>query len=127
MKRVIVVSPYRGNWLRRLGHRAYARHAVRDSLLRGEAPLAGHLLYPQRGILREHIPAERGMGIEACAAWIELADEVAVYADYGVSEGMQNDIGVARSCQIPVVFRHIISEAPDDEAHGLFRAFKRGL
>ena len=37
----------------------YARQCLRDSLLRGEAPLASHLLYTQPGVLDDRVPDER--------------------------------------------------------------------
>lgn len=52
MKRVILESPYAGDVERNL---TYARECVRDSLSRGEAPIASHLLYTQEGILKDEI------------------------------------------------------------------------
>jgi len=66
MKRVIVESPYKGDIPTNV---AYAREALRDSLMRGEAPLASHLLYTQEGVLRDEIPEERALGIEAGLSW----------------------------------------------------------
>ena len=48
MKLVILESPFAGDVKR---NTAYARAALRDSLLRGEAPIASHLLYTQDGVL----------------------------------------------------------------------------
>jgi len=101
MRLVIVESPYRGRgrwWLLRLVDRlqnvAYARRCLRDSLMRGEAPLASHLLYTQPGVLRDHLSLERRCGIEAGLAWSDRADLIAVYEDRGVTDGMLT--GVAR-------------------------------
>ena len=41
-----------GNFIR-------ARACVRDSLLRGEAPIASHLLYTQPGVLGDNVAGER--------------------------------------------------------------------
>ena len=71
MKRVIIESPYAGNIKRNL---EYARACVKDSLLRGEAPIASHLLYTQEGILNDSISEERRLGIDAGLAWMEVAD-----------------------------------------------------
>jgi hypothetical protein len=57
-QRVIVESPYAGDIVRNI---TYARRAVRDSVLRGEAPIASHLLFPA-GILDDDIPKERALG-----------------------------------------------------------------
>ena len=59
MRRVIVESPYAGNVE---GNIEYARACVRDSLARGEAPIASHLLYTQCGVLRDELATERAMG-----------------------------------------------------------------
>ena len=85
-RRVVIESPYAGNI--ELNTR-YARAAVRDSLERGEAPIASHLLHTQPGILREDVPEERQWGIDAGLAWHEVADAVIFYCDLGWSDGMR--------------------------------------
>lgn len=85
MKRVILESPYAGDVAT---NEAYARRALRDCLLRGEAPIASHLLYTQSGVLDDTLPDERALGIEAGLVWGALAELTVVYADLGVSRGM---------------------------------------
>lgn len=85
MRRVIIESPYAGEVEANV---AYARAAMRDSLNRGEAPIASHLLYTQPGILRDDAPDERQWGIDAGLAWREVADLAAFYIDRGWSAGM---------------------------------------
>lgn len=85
MKRVIIESPYAGEVDANV---AYARAAMRDSLNRGEAPIASHLLYTQPGILRDDHPEERQWGIDAGLAWREAAELAAFYVDRGWSSGM---------------------------------------
>jgi hypothetical protein len=53
MRRGIIESPFRSSsgfpplaWWQGSMNRVYARHAMLDCPLRGEAPLASHLLYP---------------------------------------------------------------------------------
>lgn len=74
----------------------YARACVRDSLLRGEIPFASHLLYTQTGIRDDNISEEREMGINAGK---EIANRLeattVVYADLGISRGMQIGIEMA--------------------------------
>ena len=112
MRRVILESPYAGNssWrpvalFQRARNRRYARAAVRDSLMRGEAPQASHLLYTQPGILRDGIASERQQGIDAGLAWLATAEASVVYVDLGISKGMASGIEAARSIGIPVEFR----------------------
>lgn len=107
MRLVIVESPYAGNIVTRWINRRYARKCVRDSLRRGEAPIASHLLYTQPGILRDHVPAERKWGIDAGLAWRAVAQASVVYTDRGISKGMQYGIEAARSAGIPVEFRSL--------------------
>ena len=85
MRLVILESPYAGEIEQNL---AYARACVRDSLSRGEAPIASHLLYTQPGILRDEVPRERQWGIDAGLAWARAADATVVYTDRGISRGM---------------------------------------
>ena len=83
----------------------YARAAVRDSLQRGEAPIASHLLYTQEGILDDNIPDERQLGIDAGLAWREVAQGSVVYTDFGVSRGMLYGIERAEAVGKSVEYR----------------------
>lgn len=85
MRLVILESPYAGDIDANV---AYARACVRDSLSRGEAPIASHLLYTQPGILRDEVPAERKWGIDAGLAWRQAAQCSVFYTDRGWSSGM---------------------------------------
>lgn len=83
---VVLESPYAGDIERNVD---YARKAVKDSLSRGEAPIASHLLYTQDGILNDEIPEDRQAGIAAGLEWVFVADKHVFYVDYGYSEGMK--------------------------------------
>jgi hypothetical protein len=102
MRRVILESPYSGDVEANV---AYARACVRDSLLRGEAPLASALLYTQPGILDDNDRNERAHGITAGHAWMHLADAVVVYTDRGISSGMEAGIRVAEFYSFPIEYR----------------------
>jgi len=104
MKLVIIESPYAGDVHR---NEAYARRAIADSLSRGEAPFASHLLYTQPGILDDTVPAERSQGIEAGLAWGDKADMTAVYIDRGTSSGMAQGIQRAVAAGRPIDYRSI--------------------
>lgn len=104
MRRVIVESPYAGDVERNV---AYARQAVRDCLLRGEAPIASHLLFTQPDLLDDRIPAERALGIAAGLAWVSVADATVVYEDHGRSRGMLQGIRAALEAGRPVEFRRL--------------------
>ena len=104
MKRVIIESPYAGNIKRNL---EYARACVKDSLLRGEAPIASHLLYTQEGILNDSISEERRLGIDAGLAWTEVAEAHIFYIDHGYSRGMEQARKIAEENNIPIEERTI--------------------
>ena len=107
MRLVIIESPYAGDVAR---NEAYARRAIADSLARGEAPFASHLLYTQPGVLDDLNPDQRRRGIQAGFAWGERADLTAVYVDRGTSSGMEMGIAAAKACGRPVEFRSIGGE-----------------
>ena len=110
MIRVIIESPYAGNIERNV---KYARAAMRDSLNRGEAPFASHLIYMQPGILDDDNHDERQQGIDAGIAWGHVAALVAVYQDLGVSKGMRYGIEKHQEAGRPVVSRTIAGWSPN--------------
>jgi hypothetical protein len=104
MKRVILESPYAGDVDSNI---EYARKAMRDSLLRGEAPMASHLLYTQPFVLDDNDANERQLGIDAGLMWGPVAEATVVYADRGVSRGMKFGMDRAVSEGRPVEMRYI--------------------
>lgn len=106
-RRVVLESPFAGA-PRNID---YARAALRDSLERGEAPLASHLLHPQ--VLRDDVPADRQRGILAGHAWIPFAEALVVYRDLGISLGMRQGIHVAFIHGVPREYRNILSATMD--------------
>jgi hypothetical protein len=119
MIRVILESPY-GNADPEIVKRnvTFARACVRDSLSRGEAPIASHLLYTQEGILLDNDPEERQLGIDAGLAWGSVAETTVVYLDLGLTAGMQYGIDHAVKMKRKISLRHLvmpISRAFEDE------------
>jgi len=104
MRLVILESPYAGDVVANV---EYARRCVRDSLTRGEAPIASHLLYTQPGILDDNDPVERAQGIDAGLAWRKVAEASVVYTDRGISPGMRYGIDAALRAGRPVEFRKL--------------------
>lgn len=104
-RRVILESPYAGNVELNLD---YGRRCLHDSLSRGEAPLASHLLYTQEGVLDDTIPEQRALGIAAGLAWLEVADLHVFYVDLGMSDGMVAAWEKAKSEGRVVEFREIL-------------------
>lgn len=117
MRRVILESPFKGPavggwavgpveaWWQRWRNRIYARKCLHDSLMRGEAPFASHLLYPQ--VLHDSWNEERDIGIQAGLAWLEVCDASVVYTDRGISEGMREGILAAEQLGIGIEYRSL--------------------
>jgi len=102
MRRVILESPYAGAIARNV---RYGRACLLDCLKRGEAPMAGHLLYTQPGVLWDAMPEDRHLGIEASFAWRGVASATVVYSDLGISPGMKAGIEHSLSIGVPVEYR----------------------
>lgn len=107
MKRVIIESPYAGDMA---ANGRYALRCVADSLARGEAPFASHLFYPH--LLEDSDADQRALGIAAGHAWTKAADLVAVYIDYGISEGMWLGIKEAEKFGVPLEYRNLLRGNP---------------
>lgn len=102
MKLVIIESPYAGDVQRNI---KYARECLKDSLLRGEAPIASHLLYTQKDVLNDDLPKERKLGIDAGLAWKKVADLHVFYIDFGMSTGMKYASDYAKDQNIKIEYR----------------------
>jgi hypothetical protein len=62
-------------------------------------------MYP--GALDDHIPEERKLGIEVGLVFYEVADMVAVYTDYGITEGMKKGIEHAKINYLGIEYRNL--------------------
>lgn len=108
---VVIESPLSGDFIT---NTVYARMAIYDSVTRGEAPLASHLLYTQ--VLDDTDPGHRRLGMEAGFAWNRHADKIAVYTGLGISGGMQAGIDRATAAGIPIEYRDLAAPARVPEA-----------
>ena len=99
-KLIYICSPYRGDIA---GNTKLARDLCRRAIEHGYTPLAPHLLYPQ--FLDEADPAQRSAGLRCGLDWLQVCDEVWVYApgDGEYSEGMRWEIFHAECLNKPVV------------------------
>lgn len=107
MRLVALESPYAGNMIQRWLNVRYARRCVRDCLSRNESPVASHLLFTQRGILRDGVPEERRLGINAGLAWSAKAEAMVIYVDRGVSGGMKAAVVWATKRKLPIEYRRL--------------------
>jgi hypothetical protein len=78
---------------------------LRDSISRGEAPIASHLLFTQPGVLDDTNPVERAKGIDAGLAWYRVAERCVVYTDRGISPGMTMGMSRAKHFNVLIEFR----------------------
>lgn len=118
---VCIESPFAGrgtNWLERrydaFMNLRYARACLRDSLMRGESPFASHLLYTQRGVLRDGVQTERKHGIDAGLRFQEVAAFVAVYIDRDITPGMKLAIAQAERNGKRVKFRSLVDRSIEE-------------
>jgi len=104
VKLVLLESPFAGDIELNV---AYARAALRDTVMRGESALASHLLWTQPGVLRDEVPAERELGIAAGLAWGAVATASVFYVDLGWSRGMRAALVDAGRCGRQIEVRRI--------------------
>jgi hypothetical protein len=105
-RRVIIESPFAaGNKADADRNLRYAHEAMVNSILRGEAPFASHLLYTQ--VLDDHKPEQRAWGMDCGFAWLPQAEAVVVYIDLGISSGMAEGMKRAEQAGLNVEFREL--------------------
>ena len=89
MKRVVIESPYKGNEKEMQINEIYGEFAMHDCLVNhNESPYASHLLYTRKYVLRDWVPEERKLGIEAGFYWRDVSEQSNFYVDLGVTDGM---------------------------------------
>ena len=114
---VIMESPFAGKTPEEFQKNIeYGYLALRDCLMRGEAPMASHMLYGLGGVTDDDIDEERNMGIDAGLAWHKVSDKTVVYTDRGMSKGMEFGIQVAKDAGKPVEMRTIPGYKLDETA-----------
>lgn len=106
MEKVIIESPYGGSDEDVQRNVEYAQRCLEDSLRRGEAPIASHLLHTQ--VLDDNNPAERKMGIRAGLAWYGAADKIVFYVDLKMSKGMTSSMETAFANGVSIEIRTIL-------------------
>jgi len=99
---VVIESPYAGDIDMNM---EYLADAIRDCVLRGEAPYASHLMMTKA--LDDDVPAERETGIACGHMWAAIADKVVVYEDLGISPGMRASIVAHKSAGRKIEMRSL--------------------
>lgn len=122
MRKVVIESPYAGKTASDVEKNLrYLRAAMHDCFLRGDAPYASHGLYTQPGVLDDRDEAERNLGIQAGFAWRDACEVTVVYADLGMTRGMQYGVDDANKKGRPIEFRYL-GEDWDREREGCERS-----
>jgi hypothetical protein len=101
-KAVYIASPLSGDIE---GNTEFARKCLRDSILRGEAPYASHLLYTQ--ILDDSSIEQRRLGMDAGLIFLRRCDLFVAYLDNGWSKGMLEEKRLAEQCGISIEERYL--------------------
>lgn len=119
MKLVILESPYAGKGTSHTDIAENVKYAIlcmQDSLRRGEAPLATHLLYAHSGVSDDTNLVDRKNCMDAGLEWgKKAAEETVVYTDRGISEGMEYGIERAKKEGRPVKYRTILGSPTQGE------------
>lgn len=106
MRRVIIESPHAADTDDQLQlHAEYLRAAKEDCIAQGDSPYASHGLLTD--VLDDRDHEQRATGIAAGLVWGEVADATVVYADLGITEGMQQGIDHATRHGRPIEYRQI--------------------
>jgi len=94
MKRVVIESPYAAKTEEGIDlNEAYGELAMHDCLVNyNESPYASHLLYTRRFVLRDDVPTDRKLGIEAGFFWRDVAEKSVFYQDLGMTTGMRQGV-----------------------------------
>lgn len=105
---VVVESPFAGDIEK---NQRYLRACMNDCIVKHhEAPYASHGLYTQPGVLRDEVPEERKLGIEAGFAFRARLQKTVVYTDLGYSTGMKYGIKHAEEIKHPIEYRQLGGE-----------------
>ena len=112
MKRVIIESPYAADTEEGIDlNEVYGELSMHDCLVNhNESPYASHLLYTRRFVLRDDVPEDRKLGIEAGFYWRDVAEKSVFYKDLGMTKGMIQGIEDCKKKGNPYEVRNL----PDD-------------
>ena len=98
--KIYICSPYRG-YIER--NKRYASQCAIEVTAQGHIPVVPHLLFTD--CLNDDDIDERKTGIAMAETLLLRCDEVWVYAAYGISEGMADEMLLAWSHNIPLEFK----------------------
>ena len=102
MRRVVIETPYAGDIKKNMD---YLKRCLKDSIDRGETPMASHMIYTQ--VLCDENPKERALGISLGYHWLSTAVSQIFYIDYGFSRGMLEAFRKGQSISILQEIRYL--------------------
>ena len=112
MKRVVIESPYAADTEEGIDlNEAYGEIAMHDCLVNhNESPYASHLLYTRRFVLRDEVPEDRNLGIQAGFFWRDVAEKSVFYKDLGMTAGMLQGVEDCKKKNKPYEIRRLPDE-----------------
>ena len=106
MKKVVIECPFKGDTLKEFKQNAeYTAMCLKDSLERGEAPIAMKWMYS--GVLNEANQEHLLMITKAQMIWATSATKVVIYDDLGVPPYMQAVIDICQETGTQVEHRSL--------------------
>ena len=112
---IYVCSPYRGESEEEVSRNVeYAMGCSEFVITQACVPLAPHLLYTR--FLNDDVADDRLIGMICADTLLRRCDEIWVFGEYGVSEGMREEIDQARRLCMPYrLFKEDFKEASPNE------------
>lgn len=83
----------------------YLAHCIKDSLSRNEAPYAPHAFLHK--YLSDTTRDTRQRALDIGLKYLVVCQLLAIYSDYGISEGMQNEMDYAKANNVPINIRKL--------------------
>ena len=112
---IYVCSPYRGESEEEVSRNVeYAMGCSEFVITQAYVPLAPHLLYTR--FLNDDVADDRLIGMICADTLLRRCDEIWVFGEYGVSEGMREEFDQARRLCMPYrLFKEDFKEASPNE------------
>lgn len=85
-----ICSPHRGNFIRRIRNRRYARELTKRAISMGYTPITPHLYLPQ--VLKDTRQQEREKGLALGLDLLDICGVMLVGTKYGITAGMKGEL-----------------------------------
>lgn len=100
IKKIFVSSPLRGDIEKNIENaKKYCKKVLEDT---GDIPIAPHVYFTQ--FLNADNEFENQLGMDLGLELLSDCDEIWVFQDNGISEGMKMEIELAKRLEIPIIF-----------------------